>query len=98
MEDHDNLLAARADAAPRAGEDLDPAEPVEAAILEIAAWILVGHLDGGDPLRVLETELRRGTQPQRKPERIRDRLPGIFRRQDRLWMQRRRHVDRAVIV
>src|ERR1700738_2026850 len=76
---------------------LDAAEPVEAAVLPIATRIGVGDLDRGDPFWVLVAELGRGAQPQREPERICDRLPGVFRCQDRLRMQRRRHVDAAVI-
>jgi len=49
---------------------LQAAEPIEAAVFPIAARIVVGHLDRGDPLRILVAELGRGAQPQRIAERI----------------------------
>src|SRR5580692_7408629 len=76
----------------------DAGEPVEAAIFPIAARVGVGHFDGGDPFRILEAELGRRAQAQRKAERIGDRLPRIFRCQDGLRMERRRHVDAAAVI
>ena len=77
---------------------LNPTEPVEAAVLPIAAGTGVGDLHRGDPFRVLEAELRRRAQAQRKAERIGDRLAGVFGRQHRLRMQGGRHVDAAGVV
>jgi hypothetical protein len=53
----------------------------------------VGHLDGGDPLGVLEAELGGGAQAQREAERIGDRLARILCGEDGLRMQRARHVE-----
>ena len=49
-------------------------------------------------LAFLKPSLVDCAQPQRKSERIGDRLPGIFRRQDSLRMQRRRHVEAFGVV
>ena len=76
----------------------DPAEPVEAAILPVAAAVGVGDLHGGDPLGVLEAELHGRAQAQWKTEGIGDRFPGVLGREQRLRMQRRGHVDAAVVV
>src|SRR5262249_3677797 len=107
LEDRHHVPAARLDTAPdtngrTAREDivngLYPAVPVETAVLPVAAAILVGDFDRGDPFRVLEPGLGRGAQPQREAERVGDRLASILRRQDGLRMQRARHVDAAVVV
>jgi hypothetical protein len=47
---------------------------------------------------VLESELGRATQPQRKAERVGDRLLGVFGRQNRLRVQRARHVDALGVI
>src|SRR4051812_25969781 len=77
---------------------LYPAEPVEAAVLPVTAGIAVGDLDAGDPFRILEPELGRRAQSQRKAERIGDRLARVLGGQDGLRMQCRRHVDAAGVV
>src|SRR5215471_18947779 len=48
----------------------DTREPVEALLAVERLWERVGHLDGGNPLGVLETQLGGGAQPQWKAERI----------------------------
>jgi hypothetical protein len=50
---------------------------------------IIVHLDSRDPLRVLEAELGRGAQAQRKSERI----ACIFGRQNSLRMQRRGYAE-----
>ena len=72
---------------------LDPGEPVEPLLAPEGLLEVVGHLDPGDPLGVLEPEFGRRAQPQRKSERIGERIAGIFGRQHGLRMQRRGHVE-----
>ena len=75
-----------------------PAEPVEPALRPVRARERVGDLDGRDPFRVLEAELRRGAQTQRESEGIGDGLSRIFGGEDRLGMERRRHVEAFSVV
>src|SRR5262249_12526354 len=76
----------------------DTAEPIEAAVLPVAAAPGVGDLHRGDPFRVLEAELNGGAQAQRKTERIGDRFPRVFGGKQGLGMEGRRHVDAPVVI
>src|SRR6185295_17007326 len=76
----------------------DAAEPVEAAVLPVAAPVGVGDLHGGDPLWVLKAELHSRAQAQRETKRVGHRFPCVLCGQERLRMQRGGHVDAAVIV
>lgn len=79
--DHPTLELSR-----RTRQFLNSTEPVESLIFPIAARVSVRHLDGSNPFWILEAELRRHAQPQRKAERIGDGLARIFGCEQRLWM------------
>jgi hypothetical protein len=51
----------------------NPAEPVETALRPVGLGEIIGHLDCGDPFRILEAEFRSGAQPEGKAEGIGDR-------------------------
>ena len=73
-------------------------EPRKSARLPISARICIGYLDRRNPLRVLVAQLRRPAQPERIAERIGNRFVGVFRRKQRLRMQRSCHINAAWIV
>src|SRR5262249_61499921 len=72
-------------------------EPVIALILPVAARIVVEHGQADYVLGVFEAELGRDTDAQGKAEARRQRLSVEGERHLRLWVQRRRHIDRARI-
>src|SRR5580658_716944 len=74
-----------------------PAEPVIALVLPIAAGVVVLHPHGGDVFGILEAELGRNADLDRKTVGARQDLAIEFERQLRLRMQRGRHVDRIRI-
>ena len=71
----------------------EPAEPVVALVLPVAAGVVVLHVHRGDVLRVLEAELGRHAALHREAVLARQDLVVELERQLRLRMQRRRHVD-----
>ena len=74
-------------------EHSNSGKPVEALLAPERLAKIVGDLDCPNPLRVLVAELGRSSQPQRIAERISEDLIGVFSGEDRLRMQRSRHVD-----
>src|SRR5712691_2102139 len=73
---------------------LQPAEPVVALVLPIAAEIFVGDGELDYVLGVLEAELGGDADAQREAEAARQDFAVEPHRQLRLRMQRGRHVDR----
>src|SRR5271156_6485312 len=76
----------------------DPCEPWKAQRFPVSARIFVGHLDGRDPFRVLVAELDRRAQTHRISKRIGERVAAVLECQQRLRMQRRRHVDTTRVI
>src|SRR5271167_2093409 len=76
----------------------DPCEPWKAQRFPVSSRIFVGHLDGRDPFRVLVAELDRRAQTHRISKRIGERVVAVLECQQRLRMQRRRHVDTTRVV
>src|SRR5215813_12517505 len=74
-----------------------PAEPVVALILPVAAGVVVEHRQCDHVLGVLEAELGRDANAQRKSELGGQGLAVEFQGHLRLRMQGRRHVDGAGI-
>jgi hypothetical protein len=72
---------------------LNPGEPILASLAPIRLGPVVGHLDRGDPLGILEAELGRRAEAVGKSERVGDRLLGVFGSEDCLRMQRDGHVE-----
>src|ERR1700694_3991858 len=86
-------------AAPRPGNatGLQPAEPIVALILPIAAGVMIENGEADDVLGILEAELGRNAHAQRKAVFRRQDFAVVAERQLRLRVQRGGHVDRAGI-
>src|ERR1700681_718600 len=74
-----------------------PAERIVALVFPVAALVVVGDFHRDHVFRVLETELGRHPDLHRIAVDPRQGVIGEVERQLRLRMQRRRHVERAVI-